>query len=91
MKRSEHSGNVLERRAFLAALFERAGGLTFEINDDEVVAGEEDLAEMIVAVDARSHRGTLESGGELEAPAGDLFDLENSIRPRAGHARAFRL
>ena len=56
---AEHSGDVLERRLFGAAFGERTGGLAFEVEDDVVAAGAEDLAEMIVAVDADALAGSL--------------------------------
>ena len=37
-----------------AAFVQRASGLTFEIHNQEVITGAEDLAEMIIAVDTHS-------------------------------------
>ena len=44
---------------FGAALGEGAGGFAFEVEDDIVAAGAEDLAEVIVAVDADTLAGLL--------------------------------
>ena len=53
---AEHAGYVAERSLFFAAIGEGAGGLAFEVDEEEVGAGlgldAEDLAEMVVAVDA---------------------------------------
>src|SRR2546428_12624136 len=52
MERAQHPGHVAQRATLDAALAERPRRLAFEVDDDEVVAGEKDLAEVIVAVDA---------------------------------------
>ena len=53
---AQHAGHVFERRMLGAAFGERARGLALEVEDDEVAFGAQDLAEMIVAVDARPLR-----------------------------------
>ena len=77
VKRAQHAGNVLQRRALLAAILKRASRLPFEIDNDEITAGEEDLSEMIVAVDAGNHSRTAQPGEPLEAAAGNSFKLED--------------
>src|SRR5207302_8045612 len=50
------AGDVAHRQALEAALVERAGRLALEVDDHEVVAGVQDLAEVIVAVDSDAGR-----------------------------------
>ena len=57
VERAEHAGDVAERAALDAALAQRPQRLAFEIDDDEVVAGVEDLAEVVVAVRADALAG----------------------------------
>ena len=52
-----------------AAFGERAGGLAFEVEDDVVAAGAEELAEVVVAVDADALAGLLRSGISVMARA----------------------
>src|SRR5256714_5450245 len=49
---AEHAGDVAERRALAAALDERSRGLALEVEDHPVVAVNEGLAEVVVAVGA---------------------------------------
>ena len=80
MKRSQHSGNILQRRAFLAPLLQGARGFAFEINDHKIAAGVENLAEMIVAVDASQHGREFGPAEKLETLAGAVFQVENRFR-----------
>src|SRR5690606_13682546 len=57
IERAEHRGDVLERRRLHPALGIVARGLPFEVDDDEVAGGQQDLPEVIVAVIARAKRG----------------------------------
>ena len=43
VKRAQHSGNILQGRVFASPLAQRPGGFSLEIDDDKVVAGEQDL------------------------------------------------
>src|SRR5688572_12037768 len=52
MERADQRGDVAQRRTLDAALAERAIGLAFEIDNREVFAGEEQLAEAEIAVTA---------------------------------------
>ena len=79
VKRTQHAGNILQRRPLLASLLKRSCRLAFEINNDKVAAGEQDLAEMIIAVDARDHGRDLEPGEELKAAAGNFFKFEYAV------------
>src|SRR5579871_896529 len=49
-ERAQHPGDVAERRALAPALDERPRRLALEVDDHPVVAGEEGLAEVVVAV-----------------------------------------
>src|SRR5205085_1161166 len=50
LKRAHHTGDVAEGRAFEFALAHRTGGFAFEIENDKIFSGVEDLAEVIIAV-----------------------------------------
>ena len=54
---TEHACNIFERRLLGAAFGEGAGRFSFEVEDDEVFAGAEKLAEVVVAVDADALAG----------------------------------
>ena len=64
---AEHAGDVAEGRLLGAALGERAGGLAFEVEDDVVAAGAEELAEVVVAVDADALAGASAGGISVTA------------------------
>ena len=51
---AQHAGNILQWRVFLAALFERPGGLAFKVDDQKVRLRVQQLAQMIVAVDTNA-------------------------------------
>src|SRR5207247_6043831 len=57
VERAEHAGHVAQRAALDAALAERPRRLALEVDDDEVVAGAQDLAQVIVAVRADAQAG----------------------------------
>src|SRR5258707_7617834 len=65
---AEHARHIAKGAALDAALAERPGGLAFEVDDDEVGAGMEDLAEVIVAVCADAQPA--DSGAEDVADPG---------------------
>src|SRR5437588_13014006 len=54
MEGAKHPGYVAQRATLDAALAQRPGRLAFKIDDDEVVAGVQHLAEVIVAVRANA-------------------------------------
>ena len=56
VERAQHAGDVAQRRALEPPLAERARRLALEVDDDEVLAGVEHLAEVVVAVAADAHR-----------------------------------
>jgi len=87
MERAQHAGNILEGRTLPATLCQRARGLAFEIDDDKVAAGEENLAEMIVAMNAGSHGRAFETREHLVAAAGSFFKSENFFRFLPGLVR----
>jgi hypothetical protein len=72
-----------------AAIRERAGRLSLEVDDDEVLAGPQDLTEVIVAVDADVHGRHLRMQHPLEPPedvpmeVGDLDRLRDVLHPSA--------
>src|ERR1700683_678939 len=49
---AQHAGNIAQRQLLGATLGESARGLAFEIDDQEVVADQEHLPEMIIAMHA---------------------------------------
>ncbi len=51
---TQHSGDISKRRLLGSALSEAFGGFAFEVEDDEVAAGAENLPEMVVAMDANA-------------------------------------
>jgi 4-alpha-glucanotransferase len=71
LKRSHHAGHVAQGAALVAPLDQVPRRLALEVDDDEVVAGREHLAEVVVAVNA--HAPALEPGlHELAQPGVDL-------------------
>ena len=74
---TQHAGDIFERGLFGAALGEAAGGFTFEVEDDVVITGTKNLAQVVVAVDADAlasfvRRGRCDGSGageELDAAA----------------------
>jgi len=69
-----HTGYVAERRLFFAAVGEGAGGFAFEIDDEEVGPGfglgAEELAQVVVAVDADA----LAEAGGVAVERGDASE-----------------
>ena len=61
VERAQHAGHVAQRRALDPPLAERPRRLALEVDDHEVVAGVEHLAEVVVAVAADAHRRELGS------------------------------
>ena len=72
---AQHARHVAQRRMLGAALLERPRGLAFEIDDHEVVARHQHLAEVVVAVEAR-------------APCGRAFEAAASSMKRSIARRA---
>ena len=56
---AQHARDVAQRRLFFATFGKRARGLAFEIDNHEIIAGNEHLAKMIVAVHADLERAQL--------------------------------
>jgi hypothetical protein len=56
---SNHASHILQRRAFDPPLAHGAGWIPFKINDHEVLARIEHLAQVVVAVNAHPHGGDL--------------------------------
>ena len=87
MKGTKHGGDVLECGTFDDTIGDGAAGLTFEIDDDEIVLGAENLAEVIIAVNADALAGE----GEIEcfANRGEDFSLavEDHLRAAADARR----
>src|ERR1039458_9078211 len=71
---AEHAGQVLQGGLFGAAFGKRARGLALEVEDDEVAAGAEELAEVVVAVDADALAGLL--GGDFGDGVGAAEELD---------------
>ena len=76
MERAEHAGDVAQGAALDAALAEGAGGLALEVDDREVAAGVQDLAEVVVAVraDAEAADLAVEDGAEARLQVGVARD-----------------
>src|SRR4030095_461593 len=64
MERAQHAGDGAPRRALDAPLAERQRGLALEVDDGEILAGVEHLAEVVVAMAADA------AGGQLCRPQG---------------------
>src|SRR6266853_627884 len=52
-KRAQHAGDVRQRAVFASPLGDALTGSAFEIGDDEIVALQQHLAQMVVAVAGR--------------------------------------
>src|SRR4051812_9654851 len=72
MEGAQHPGDVPQRAALDAALAQWPRRLAFEVDDDEVVAGVQDLPEVIVAVraDAQACNAAVENAPD---PLLDVF------------------
>ena len=66
-ERAQHAGDVAQRRLLGAPLLEAVAGLTLEIDDDEIVARQQHLTEMIIAVDADFVPGRRLGGRGIDA------------------------
>src|ERR1700678_442479 len=71
---AQHSSDVLERGLLGAAFGERSGGVALEIEQDVVAAGAENLAEVVVAVDADALAGVGGRRFREGVGAGEEFD-----------------
>ena len=52
MQRTHHPGNIVKRRAFYSPFTHYLRRLTGKIDDHEILSREQDLPEVIIAVDA---------------------------------------
>ena len=68
VERAQHAGHVLERRALGAAVGDRLRRLAFEIENEDVAVGDQDLAEMIVAVQPGLGEPFRRQGEHRQAP-----------------------
>ena len=97
VERAEHPGHVSERRALDPPLAERSRGLALEVDDDEVAAGPQDLAEVVVAVDADPLPADLVAGEdrvtseELVLASEQLLDLGSDLVVAQAAERGHRL
>src|SRR5690242_7475963 len=57
VKRAQHSGDVAQGGILDATLADGPPGISFEIDEDEVFPGKENLSQMKVAVNSGSHGG----------------------------------
>src|SRR4051794_27052374 len=74
---AEHAADVFEGGVLEAGLGEGGGGLAFEVDDDEVAARVEDLAEVVVAVDAGAQGVELMVYQGLEADGDVILALHD--------------
>jgi hypothetical protein len=79
-ERAQHPGHVLEGRLLGTTFRERTRRLAFEIEDHEVVHDPQDLAQVVVAVDARN----LEGEGQILEAAETLRDLPPPAQHQGG-------
>ena len=80
---AEHARDIAERGAFDAAFAKGAGGFAFEINDEKILAGVEDLAEVEVAMDANARAGDAGVGEGAEPLDDGLLEGEDLFGFRA--------
>ena len=52
VERANHAGHVAQRRSLDASFTDGSRVLPLEVNDDEVLAGEEQLRQMVIAMAA---------------------------------------
>ncbi len=78
VERAQHAGDVAQRTRACAALLERTRGLALEIDDQEVVAREQDLPEVEVAVVARLQQRAFRSRTALDARDQALAQASNA-------------
>ena len=88
VERAEHARDVAQRRALEPALADRARGLALEVDDHEVLARPEHLAEVEVAVDAHAHVDELRVEQRLEALEHLGLALEQRAPARVARAGA---
>src|SRR5262249_32553199 len=80
LERSHHAGNITQRGSFQFSFAERSSRFPFEIKDDEVFSGVEQLTKVIVAMNAdfRGIRATVEQ--PFFAREYFLFGAEHFLR-----------
>ena len=76
---AEHAGDVAQGSAFDAALAEGAGGFTFEIDDEKILSGVEDLAEVEIAMDPEAGAGDAGIGNGAEALEDFILEREDLL------------
>src|SRR5262249_7382413 len=81
VERSQHAGNVFERRLFLAPLGQRSQRFSFEVEDVEVPLGPQHLTEMIVAVYPNLRRCELERRARSNLLEQAVANGEESLGP----------
>ena len=79
---AEHAGEIAEGGLLGPTFRERAGGLAFEVEDDVVAAGAEELTEVVVAVDADALASLL--GGDFGDGAGAGKELDAAGQDERG-------
>ena len=55
IERTNHPRQIFDRRSLQTAFTESAGGFALEVDNVEVRATEQNLTEMVISVNARSH------------------------------------
>src|SRR3569833_4309044 len=57
MERADHAGEITQRAALNPALAQRPAGFSFKINDEEILAGVQNMAEMQISMTANTQGG----------------------------------
>ena len=86
VERAQHAGDIAQHGSFLPAFGEGPRRLSFEVGDHEVVLSEQDLAEVIVAVQSRLAAAWLGRDERLDEPALRLREL-GAVALRSQHQR----
>src|SRR2546423_1316923 len=78
VKRADHCGYVAQRRPLDPPLTQRTAGLSLEIDDDEILAGKQQLAQSQVPVAANS-LPTDTAGDNLLEPSQHLVAVNDDL------------
>jgi hypothetical protein len=83
VERAQHPGHVAKWRSLDEAFAQRTRRLAFEIEYDEITTGEQDLAEMEIAVAADPHACRSPTEHAVEPLEHHVFALEDHLSFRA--------
>ena len=80
MKRSQHACDVADRRSLDPPLGQRTRRFAFKIDNDVILSSVENLAKMIVAMDAGPFRGDFSQKQSTEAIQDFISEIQNLQR-----------